>query len=345
MTKISSDYFEAREEFERAADSAGLRTMRMRVSAENQADLFIDFAFQKRDPDRLLVQLSGVHGIEGYCGSAIQRQVLSSLPEGGPSLLFVHAVNPYGMANYRRANANNVDLNRSFNLTPVRNDDYRFFDSYLNPNSRLQFTTGKLSAAFARLRLGNARTRQAVAAGQMDFPHGIFFTGKEIQREVQHLQHILHSHFPGAQHLICLDLHTGLGDWKGEMLFVDHDRETDSPEFFEKIFGRKMNVPDPEQGAYSIHGRLSDSIRNALPNAKLRYCLQEFGTLPAGAVLNALREENFEWRRRPAGTLPSPFVKKAMLDSFLPDSEDWRAHCVGLGVERWKQAFAALDQR
>jgi len=339
---IETDYFEAREKFESAADAAGLRTMRMRVAAENQADLFIDFAFQKRDPDRLLVQLSGVHGIEGYCGSAIQRQVLSAIPEGGPSLLFVHAVNPYGMANYRRANGSNVDLNRSFNLKPVKNDDYHFFDSYLNPNSRFQFYTGKLAAAFARLRIGELRTRQAVASGQMDFPHGIFFTGKEIQREVQHLQQILLSHFPAVKNVLCLDIHTGLGDWKGEMLFVDHDRETDSPEFFEKIFGRKMNVPDPEKGSYSIHGRLSDAIRAALPEAKLRYCLQEFGTLKASAVLNALREENYEWRLRPAGTLPSPAVKQAMLDSFLPDSEDWRAHCVGLGIARWKQSFASL---
>jgi len=339
---METDYHTAREKFAEAAEGAGLRTLRMRVSAENQPDLFIDLALQKRDPGRLLVQLSGVHGIEGYAGSAIQREILGSLPANGPSLLFVHAVNPYGMANYRRANGANVDLNRSYNTQPVKNDDYKYFDAYLNPNSKFHFFTGLFSGFFAKLKLGSMRTRQAVAAGQMEFPHGLFYTGRELQREVQHLQDILRAHFPEVRELLVIDLHTGLGEWKGEMLFVDHDREADSPDFFSHLFGRNVDVPDPGQGSYSIHGRLSDSIRAALPKAKLRYCLQEFGTLKAGQVINALRRENFEWRNRPAGSLPSEAVKKAMLHAFLPPSEDWQSHILSLGIERWTQAFAGL---
>ncbi len=144
--KMETDYHIAREKFHDAAERAGLRTLRVRVPYENQSELFIDFALLRRDPERALVQLSGVHGIEGYAGSHIQREVMADLPEGGPSLLFVHAVNPYGMALYRRANGNNVDLNRSFNLQAVKNEDYRFFDSYLNPSSGLEFYTGLLRA-------------------------------------------------------------------------------------------------------------------------------------------------------------------------------------------------------
>ncbi len=339
---IETDYQIAREKFAETADEHGLRTLRMRVAAENQPDLFIDFALQKRDPERLLVQLSGVHGIEGYAGSAIQRLVMQQIPEGGPSLLFVHAVNPYGMANYRRANAQNVDLNRSYNKQPVKNDDYAYFDSYLNPQNRLGFYTGFLKAAMTRARLGEARTRQAVAAGQMGWPHGIFYTGKEIQREVMHVQEILRAHFAQVHELTCLDLHTGLGPWKGEMLFVDHDRESDSPAYFSQLFGRAMDVPDPTKGAYSINGRLSDCIRDALPHTKLRYCLQEFGTLKANQVIGALRRENFEWRTRPAGTLPSPAIQKEMLAAFLPASEGWQSYILALGVQRWKQALSGL---
>lgn len=340
---IETDYHESREKFIAASDAAGLRTTRVRVSYENQPDLFIDFALQKRDPDRLLLQLSGVHGIEGYCGSAIQRKILERLPAGGPSLLFVHAMNPYGMFNYRRANGNNVDLNRSFNLGRIENKDYALFDPYLNPKSRLGFFTGLAKGAAAKFRLGETRTRQAVAAGQMDFPHGIFFAGTELQREVLHLQDFLRGHFAGVKKILALDLHTGLGEWKGEMLFVDHDRELDSPAFFEKHFGRKMDVPDPTQGAYSIHGRLSDCIRAALPGVQLRYCLQEFGTLKATTVINALREENFEWIRRPRGTLPSEKVKLAMLAAFLPADPDWQAHVLELGAQRWAQSLKALS--
>ncbi|HEY8280510.1 MAG TPA: DUF2817 domain-containing protein [Bdellovibrionota bacterium] len=339
---METDYHKARELFEQTAGAAGLRTVRTRVPYENQPDLFIDFAFQKRDPNKLLVQLSGVHGIEGYAGSTIQREVLKGLPQGGPSLLFVHAVNPYGMCLYRRANGNNVDLNRSFNLKTVTNEDYKFFDAYLNPNSGLQFYTGFLKAVFSRYTLGETRSRQAIAAGQMTHPHGIFFCGREIQREVKLVQEVLRSHFAGIQQYTVLDLHTGLGEFAGEMLFVDHDRETDSPDYFEKIFGRKADVPDPGAGSYEIHGRISDAFRQVLPKAKLRYCLQEFGTLNALKTIHALRKENFEWRFRAPGSPPSDGVRDAMLAAFGPNDETWQKRITELGIERWKQAWGAL---
>lgn len=340
---IETDYHLARERFHDAAENAGLRTLRVRVPFENQSELFIDFALVQRDPTRALVQLSGVHGIEGYAGSFIQREVLRDLPAGGPSLLFVHAVNPYGMALYRRTNGNNVDLNRSFNLAAVSNEDYRRFYRYLNPRSGLEFCTGLVSAFLARLWLGKARTRQAVAAGQMDFPEGLFYTGRGVQREVKLVQEFLRSHFSSVKQMTVLDLHTGLGDFKGEMLFVDHDREADSPAYFALCFGRSADVPDPSAGAYSIHGRISDAFRQALPGVQLRYCLQEFGTLSAGRVLGALRRENFDWKFRPAGTPPSARVQADMLEAFLPSSTEWREHVVALGVKRWKQAWDALS--
>jgi hypothetical protein len=342
--QIETEYHAARELFVAAAENAGARTFRVRVSYENTQDLFIDFALLNRDPDRALVCLSGTHGIEGYAGSHIQRELLGLLPSEGPTLLFVHAVNPYGMCLYRRANGNNVDLNRSFNEGTVENPDYDLFDKYLNPTSGLGFYTGLFSGALAQARLGKFRSRQAVAAGQMHAPHGIFYTGRGVQREVKLIQEVLSTHLSGVKHLSMIDLHTGLGEWGGEMLFVDHDREEDSPAYFERAFGRKCDVPDPTQGAYAIHGRISDAFRRALPRAKMRYCLQEFGTLNAGKVLSALRRENYEWRFRPPGTLPSPRVRDAMLAAFLPSDAAWRGKIVGLGLQRWKQAWQALKE-
>ena len=63
---------------------------------------------------------SGVHGVEGYSGSAIQHKLLSTLPkwykndENQPVIMFVHAVNPFGMALNRRFNENSVDINRNY---------------------------------------------------------------------------------------------------------------------------------------------------------------------------------------------------------------------------------------
>jgi hypothetical protein len=339
---MEPDYHHERESFQQAAEAAGLRTLRVRVPYENQPELFVDFALAKRDPAKALVQLSGVHGIEGYAGSLIQRRILGALPAGGPSLLFVHAVNPYGMALYRRANGDNVDLNRSFNEGPVVNEDYHFFHSYLNPKSGPGFYTGLVSAALARARIGKQRTRQAVAAGQKDFPEGLFYTGRGLQREIRFLQDFLRSHFRDFSRLTILDLHTGLGDPGREMLFVDHDREADSPAYFEKLFSRRPDVPDPGSGSYAIQGRISDAIRRALPATKLRYCIQEFGTRKESMVVNALRWENFDWRFRPPGSPPREAVRKAMLAAFFPEDPGWRERVLELGALRWKQAWEGL---
>ena len=83
----------------------------------------MDIAYLKGEreggTDDLVVHTSGVHGVEGYAGSAVQQALLrlhSATPPTNKlrtSLLLIHAVNPYGMAHYRRFNENNVDLNRN----------------------------------------------------------------------------------------------------------------------------------------------------------------------------------------------------------------------------------------
>ncbi|RZA08928.1 MAG: DUF2817 domain-containing protein, partial [Proteobacteria bacterium] len=103
LSPFSSTYEEARENFLHAAENSGFRQLRFRVPHEDSAELFVDFALLRRDPRKVLISISGVHGIEGYAGSAVQASLLGEDPSAeGPTLLFVHGVNPYGMKFYRR---------------------------------------------------------------------------------------------------------------------------------------------------------------------------------------------------------------------------------------------------
>jgi hypothetical protein len=340
---IPEVYAEAREHFLEAAEKAGFRTMRYRISNEESPELFQDYALLRRDPKKVLVQISGVHGVEGYLGSAIQRKILARdfSPEG-PSLLFIHALNPYGMAFYRRANAENVDLNRNFRSGPARpNPDYDHFNSYLNPRSRFEFFTGLAKGFYHKKRLGPARTNQAVAAGQVKFPRGLFYMGDRVQREVYLLQEFLRAHCTEAEVATVIDLHSGLGAFGSELLFVDQDSEPSAPEYLSTLFGRPVSSADPKQGFYKNQGPLSDAIRQALPKTKLYYVLQEFGAHSAGFTLNALREENFEWHLRPKGGERLPKIRDAMLEAFFPRDPKWRENAITLGELRWSQAEAA----
>lgn len=344
MSFFSSSYHEAREKFLTLADAYGLRNIRFRVPHEASPDLFLDFAFVKRNPEKLLIQISGTHGVEGYAGSAIQCSLLQEGPAAGDaSLLFVHALNPYGMFFHRRANAQNVDLNRNYERNRRPNPDYECFDTFLNPKTGAQFFTGPLRGLYESKRLGESRTRQAVASGQFTHPEGLFYMGESLQREIQLLQEILRSHFPEATRAIAIDLHTGLGDPGQEQLFVDEDLDPEAPELLGRLYGREVSRMDPAAGAYIPQGRLSNALREALPGAELHTVLQEIGTYPDRKVLNALRRENYEWHRNGPVQGASEKAQAAMMEMFCPASESWRERAVQLGLQRWKQSLSFFD--
>ena len=344
MDFFSESYHEAREKFLAAADSFGLRHTRFRIPHEAASDLFVEFAFVKRNPEQLVIHLSGVHGIEGYLGSAVQAAILSEAPPPGQaSLLFVHVVNPYGMLLHRRANSENVDLNRNYELARKPNPDYALFDSYLNPKSRLQFVTGLVSGFLAQKKLGKARTTQAVASGQFSHPRGLFYMGQRVQREIAVIQEILRTHFAEVKQAVGIDLHSGLGESGGEMLFVDEDRDPEAPAFFSRVYGRPVSVADPKAGIYINQGRLSNSLRDALPQAKLHYSLQEMGTYSFDKMLNVLRRENFEWHQSGPVLGASEHVKAEMKEAFCPSDPAWREQVLRVGKERWRQACASFQ--
>lgn len=66
----------------------------------------------------LVFHSSGVHGVEGYAGSAVQLAFLQSAATACPAkqhvaIVLVHGVNAHGMAEFRRWNERGVDLNRN----------------------------------------------------------------------------------------------------------------------------------------------------------------------------------------------------------------------------------------
>ena len=72
-----------------------------------------------RDSDRVLVVMSGTHGVEGFSGSGLQVGLLRQRHRQGSrrgrlGLLLIHAINPSGFAWVRRVTEGNVDLNRNF---------------------------------------------------------------------------------------------------------------------------------------------------------------------------------------------------------------------------------------
>src|SRR5262249_8553202 len=140
-TYFSADYFVAKDRFRAAVKklSARLETLLLNAKGPGGEQLGIDIAWFGADtPRRVLLHSSGLHGVEGFAGSAIQLQLLDDIPAlpADAALVVVHVLNPYGMSWLRRTNENNVDLNRNFgtdNGYSGAPPTYAKLDSFLNP--------------------------------------------------------------------------------------------------------------------------------------------------------------------------------------------------------------------
>src|SRR5262245_56513525 len=143
---FSESYGLARERFLGAAERRGAVLSAYSIEADGPRgeELCVDVAYVgPPDPAAMLVVSSGLHGVEGFAGSAIQHQLLTAQLDGlalprDTGLLLVHALNPFGFATLRRVNESNVDLNRNFLRHPdehVPSPDYDLLYAAINPET------------------------------------------------------------------------------------------------------------------------------------------------------------------------------------------------------------------
>jgi len=102
---FGADFYEAREKFLAAAQRFGGVTEEFLhpLGGLDGGKLFTDVAwFGDPHAEKVLVVISGTHGVEGFCGSGAQVGWISGgAPDRLPSgiaALFIHAINPYGFA-------------------------------------------------------------------------------------------------------------------------------------------------------------------------------------------------------------------------------------------------------
>src|SRR6266566_8343058 len=283
---FSTDYFTARNRFRELVRTVGgrLETISIDAKGPKGEDLSIDIAwFGVATPRRVLLHSSGLHGVEGFAGSAIQLQLMNTLPtlSKDSALIIVHVLNPYGMAWLRRFNENNVDLNRNFLADESYNDvppTYAQLDPFLNPQSPPATDLFTLKAGWLILRYGMPALKQAVVGGQYEYPKGLFFGGRHSESGPQKYQSFLAKRLGSAERIIAIDVHTGLGKFGEDTLLVD-DKNYES---LRGIFGERVTGPDPNEGpAYRVRGSHDSVLKRLKPDAKVFFLTQEFGTYSA----------------------------------------------------------------
>ena len=335
--QFCSDYFDARSVFRDRAAQAGWTVESLPISAPGPQGqlLSIDAAISPGPSDGPLIILSsGLHGIEGFYGSAAQLAMLEEwkrTPSAAARyrVVLLHALNPYGFAWRRRFNESNLDLNRAFRLPGQSlsgcSEIYRRLDSFLNPpHAPSNWEPFRLKAAVLIARHGLGALQQAIAEGQYEFPRGLFFGGAESSET----QHILESNWSrwlaASPRVIHLDFHTGLGPSGVLQLFPEHPLSLDQAAWLDRLAGRPTEPADNAQVAYHVRGGFGTWSARMAEGRNVIVLCAELGTDPPVAVLGGLRTENQAHHWTSPDDQRNRQAKMRLTELFCPLRPTWR---------------------
>jgi predicted deacylase len=351
----SADYFSARERFLKTSTRLGLahHSLPIHAPSPNSEPLTIDITVAgAAKPVSALVVSSGVHGVEGLLGSAVQLAFLEQLAEAwrppeGTALVMVHAVNPFGFAWRRRFNENNVDLNRNFLLaeekyigSPPLSGAFRSAMTPAKPRTRFGFWTARM--ALLALRHGIQSFWETLPVGQYDYPDWLYYGGGGPTQSSKALEFFLPTLLDETKEVVHLDFHTGLGRWAECELLVSESEGLDNCEWWLEHFDPDMvRKLKSFTRAYEIRGGFGPWLRALFPDCKYRFATAEFGTYSPMRVIGALADE-LRWHGELGNQLPQHASRSRLADTFVPPSRSWRTKALHTGLSVIERAASIL---
>ena len=346
-----SSYQSSREQFRSLLDRVRARWANARLisHAPDGDDLTIDAisAEASETPAQRLIITTGEHGIEGYLGAVFVHwfadEFLSQLDPRRTGLLLVHAINPWGMAQRRRVNRSNVDVNRNFlaaedGFPNDPNVDYASLQALLNPTGQLR-SIGRSSARMAShllpslIKIGTVRVQAAFTIGQYRFPRGVYYGGDVVQPEAQFMIDLYREQWRGYQQVVHLDVHTGYGP-RDQMSIVNSPLEARSSEELARAFDYPLIVKAVPGEFYAIRGDMIDFVyrlqQAEFPALKLYSTTLEFGTFGTSLLggLRSMRALVLENQLHHYGAVHDKVrqqVQNEFAELFMPSDEAWQA--------------------
>ncbi|MFV0593187.1 MAG: M14 family metallopeptidase [Draconibacterium sp.] len=319
------------------------------LKSATDKDLTIDFCYvpPKDTTRKLVILISGTHGIEGYVGSAVQQMLMQEFfqPEmfSNTGVLLVHGLNAWGFKHQRRFTENNVDLNRNFNLDrslfETENDGFVALYDMLTPKGELNMNS--LGNRFFMVKAiqkiaqkGMPALLQAFAQGQYRFPEGIYFGGQDFEPQVQILSRVLTDIASPYQQILNIDLHTGFGERGKLHLFPNPVDDPVLRNSMERVFnGYRIDWGDSDN-FYTIYGQLVEYIGKLFPEKLSIPMMLEFGTLNTGSTIGAVKSAHISIVENQGAhygyKTPSDSIKAkaGYYEMFYPPSEKWRSNAL-----------------
>lgn len=340
LSYFKDTYQESREDFMKLARACNHGELQSHpIFSKTDSDLTMESLYippSSKKKERLLIITSGIHGIEGLTGSALQRFFMENdffgFKDESMGILIIHGINPYGFKNKKRVTENNVDLNRNFDITKElfknENAGYRDVQGLLNPKSKNSRVMFYLKAILSIKKYGMDSLRKAIVGGQYEFSEGLFFGGKDFEPQVNLIQERVSKVGEGYKQVLLIDLHTGYGK-KGKLhLFGDRSPFIDQKYMDEVFHGQSVDYGQ-EKDFYTVTGGFTVFMAKLFhQKSKFAGICFEFGTIDSHKTLGSLdslyrmvNEKN---------------DRKNFIEMFYPSSSEWRSS-VG---EQFKQQMS-----
>lgn len=353
---LAPDYTTARARFLDAAAGAGavvVSSPHPQAGVDDE-ELFVDVA-TLGDPNQpnVLMVVSATHGVEGYCGSALQTHWLNEHAGAAPdhvTVVLIHAFNPYGFSWVRRVNEDNVDLNRNFidwssGSTPA-NEGYVEIADLLVPSTWSAAEQERTATELFGLVMerGLESMQAIISGGQYHHPTGVFYGGTEPVWSHRWLRDWAATALTAARDVAVLDLHTGLGAW-GNCQLIGHEA-ADHPAHERAVawWGPVVPMGGDDSVSAPLTGDWLGIVPELAPDARTTAVALEYGTVETLTVLEALRADAVLHGHGDPTSAEAGVIRDRVRAAFADDDPTWIRSCWPHFARAVNQAFDNLGR-
>lgn len=300
----------------------------------------------------VMMVVAGTHGIEGYAGGGVMVQLLNNAGEirlpKDTAVLFVHQINPWGLAWNRRENEDNVDLFRNLLYCDPPYADNPGFDDLALALAPPAWSGPGREEADARLRSfvqqnGERKLTRIMRLGQHKHPKSLTYHGRGPTWSKRVVDRIVDGWLAHASNVATLDIHTGYGP-VGDGLIMSYAQEGSPGLAWLRAWFGDVHVTGHDP-LIPTHARWPyDIVADRVPGARVRTVALEYGTSDVDVLdFDLVRESNYHHLYGDPLSPEGRAIQKRFRARFYVETDAWKTKVLKRGVDVFGLTLAGLE--
>jgi hypothetical protein len=304
------------------------------------------FWYGSENAEKVIVLLSGTHGVEGFVGTAIQLDHLDLIAANyltlspNTALLIVHALTPWGYAWCRRCDHDGIDLNRNYvdfkKSLPVN-------EGYAQLTRQLSNNIEKWQEVFLAFEHAHGREafEIALSGGQYIDPDGPFYGGTAPAHGRKATETLIERYALAQRTLAVIDLHSGLGPFGYGEIICDHPIDSKGIAIAKSWYGDSVTLPVTGTSSSVPKLGLMDYAWHHIMNKHSCHITLEFGTYRTHQLFAILLRDHWLWQQDNNATQRYKHAN-LMRQHFCPNDDAWKAMVLFRARQVIAQALTGL---